>query len=497
MPLVNTAEGLRFIPRDRPTEERAERADVRAGVQTDILQKESEVRLRAAEFEQGEKERKAKVAQRPIFVDDLTSTNAPEGTPRDVAAFSPKTRGFLVDYARTRGFVESDLATGREFITAENYDKAQASFDDDIGARTNAMKIESAELSSKISQLEATLLSPEFASKAKPEQVKVIQNDIKIAKQMKNGIDQGLMALAPKEFAAGKGAVPTDIDDFVARANQESINITGEPLTAGQQNEAALKFKRAQAEEVEATEFARKNVDATTAERIAFNSEKGKQLAIIETAGDVLEARGEVTPQAKKNIARKGVSGKLATLGNHYLNLNSMNAIVNVDNPTPTNILAAGRASEVGQFFGRITGTDAQSIRNSISKLRPLLLQDIRQSTDMGARGLDSEKELEFYLQAATDTKTDIQSNIAAMVVLDEAYGEGLVAEQLRDLTDESLIKRISGQGQFILQGGTREGGIPTGPKVAPSGLDATKRARLEELRRKKEGTEAGKEAGQ
>jgi DNA-binding phage protein len=128
--------------------------------------------------------------------------------------------------------------------------------------------------------------------------------------------------------------------------------------------------------------------------------------------------------------------------------------MLNVDNSTLDNIMAASRSSAVGQMFGRITGSNEQSIRSSIKKLKPLIVQDIRRATDMGARGLDSEKELEFYLQAATDEKTDIQSNIAAIVVLDEAYGTGKVAEKLRSLTNQSLIKRISDEGALILNGG-------------------------------------------
>ena len=55
----------------------------------------------------------------------------------------------------------------------------------------------------------------------------------------------------------------------------------------------------------------------------------------------------------------------------------------------------------------------------------PLLINEIRQASKMGARGLDSVKELEFYLQAATDEKQDLQSNLDAIKILDMAYGLG------------------------------------------------------------------------
>lgn len=264
-----------------------------------------------------------------------------------------------------------------------------------------------------------------------------------------------------------KTSAPTDIDDFVRRADEESIRTTGKGLTPGKKNQAALKFKRAQSEEVEVNRFASRFADSATAERIARNKERGKALAVIETAGGILKAKGIQTPIQKIGIAKKRMGANLAKLSNHFLNLDSMGAITNVDKGTMENIFAATRASTVGQSFGRITGSNAQSVRKSINNIKPLLLQDIRQSTDMGARGLDSEKELAFYLQAATDEKADIQSNIAAIVVLDEAFGDGAVAEQLRDLTDESLIKRIATEGDKILAGGSRQApggqGLPEG----------------------------------
>ena len=284
------------------------------------------------------------------------------------------------------------------------------------------------------------------------------------------GMKKELAFLAPKRWLAYRKAIgelkkgipptPTDIDDFVEDANKESIRLTNKELTPGQKNKARLEFKRAQVKEVRANRFAEREVDRDTAEKIKFNEEIGKNLARIETAGKLIAAKGEISPQAKIDRAKKRMAGNLSTLANHYINLDSTGAMLNVNNNTFTNVLSAMRSSSLGQQFGRITGSNEQSIRNSIKKLKPLIIQDIRQSTDMGARGLDSEKELEFYLQAATDEKTDIQSNIAAIVVLDEAFGNGEIASQLRNLTNESLVKRIANEGNIILKGvGEKSGG--------------------------------------
>lgn len=304
------------------------------------------------------------------------------------------------------------------------------------------------------------LEKPQAVERAQVEKGQALESaivDIALRGGDTKALSQVAERITPK-VSAPKTSAPTDIDDFVRRANEESVRTTGKDLTPGKKNVAALKFKRAQAVEVKANRLATKNVDRETAETIAFNQAKGKALAVIATAGDIIKAKGQQTPIQKIGIAKKRMGGNLAKLSNHFLNLDSMGAITNVDKNTMENIFAAARASTVGQTFGRITGSDAQSVRRAINNLKPLLIQDIRQSTDMGARGLDSEKELAFYLQSATDEKTDIQSNIAAIVALDEAFGDGTVAEQLRELTDEALITRITTEGNRILKGGAARG---------------------------------------
>ena len=62
----------------------------------------------------------------------------------------------------------------------------------------------------------------------------------------------------------------------------------------------------------------------------------------------------------------------------------------------------------------------------------------------MGARGLDSEKELEFYMRTATSLDTDTQSNLAAIAILDNAYGDGSVMGQLRQSGNQALLARVN-----------------------------------------------------
>lgn len=263
---------------------------------------------------------------------------------------------------------------------------------------------------------------------------------------------QALDLQAQQETRLGKGAqpTPTDIDDYVADAAAAYKQRTGKDMPPALRNKARLDFKRPQAEETAATRWARRNVDAQTAQEIEFQGELGKRIAQIETNAKLIESKGEITPAAKKANAQIKLSGELAKIGQLYNKLAKLGAVVDVRNDSATNILAAARASRGGQFFSRVLGTEEQSIRQTINNIKPLIVQDIRQASEMGARGLDSEKELEFYLQAATDTSRDLQSNIAAIMVLDDAYGTGELRAELAKLGVDDAFQMMQREGAAV-----------------------------------------------
>lgn len=136
------------------------------------------------------------------------------------------------------------------------------------------------------------------------------------------------------------------------------------------------------------------------------------------------------TPEVTKMENAQGrVTGNLQQMKSLYQGLEKMGAIIDTTKTSAENAFRATASSKAGQAVGRIFGTEAQSIRNQINQIKPLLLQEIRQATQMGSKGLDSEKELEFYLQAATDPSKDIQTNLNAIKVLDKAYGLNILGD--------------------------------------------------------------------
>ena len=120
---------------------------------------------------------------------------------------------------------------------------------------------------------------------------------------------------------------------------------------------------------------------------------------------------------------RQTVNSLIATLRDQYDQLEQGGGITDPAAGPVDNLKAGISSSGVGQFVGRMVGTQNQSARNQIAQQRPLLLNAIKQATGMSAKQMDSNAELKLYLSAATDPTLDIRANRAALDKLDELYG--------------------------------------------------------------------------
>lgn len=230
---------------------------------------------------------------------------------------------------------------------------------------------------------------------------------------------------------------------------------------------AMLDFKRASPEETYNSAAARKKAEEDFSFRIKYNEQMGKDIAEIKNTAEIerqkLQGQGKISPIDQKLTAQKQFDVTLSGIVQHYLDLDTMGAIVNTKKGSVDNLMAAFSSSTAGQSVGRMTGSQAQSIRNQIDQLKPLLIQDIRKASEMGVRGMDSEKELAFYLQAVTDTKKDIQANLAAVLVLDSVYGTGEITKSLGGSIDPSVVRKLKDEAMKI-----------KAQRPAPSGAAAT-----------------------
>lgn len=206
------------------------------------------------------------------------------------------------------------------------------------------------------------------------------------------------------EAPMGQGIVPEyETPEYVPTGQSIMPAAGGNSISAQQARNAAMK----KAAEKEAELRARMGLEPKLEADIAAAKKKAE----------------EGVEEEKRNKTRARVTNRLSDIAGYYNDLSAMGAAVDPEQGILQNIRARAGASKVGQFFGEYLGSPEQEVRQKIEQMRPTLLSDIRVATEMGAKGLDSEKELEFYLQAVSDPRRSIGANMAALQVLNEAYG--------------------------------------------------------------------------
>ena len=143
----------------------------------------------------------------------------------------------------------------------------------------------------------------------------------------------------------------------------------------------------------------------------------------------VLGISGKEPVAAKRteevDSGRSGVTDLAVTLKDKYDQLNKNSGIVSTERGTLSNIASGISNSGVGQYVGRMVGTENQKLREEIKQTRPLLLQAIKKATGMSAKQMDSNVELKMYLAAATDPDAGYEANKSALENLDRLFGLG------------------------------------------------------------------------
>lgn len=135
------------------------------------------------------------------------------------------------------------------------------------------------------------------------------------------------------------------------------------------------------------------------------------------------------TPEAAKaaetrGTGRESVTGLVTGLRSYYDTLNKGSGIVSTKEGGLSNVVSRIQSSGAGQFVGGAVGTENQQMRDQIKQQRPLLLNAIRQATGMSAKAMDSNVELQMYLQAATDPTIGYEANMSALDKIEELYGQ-------------------------------------------------------------------------
>lgn len=161
-------------------------------------------------------------------------------------------------------------------------------------------------------------------------------------------------------------------------------------------------------------------------------------------------------PEAQKlattQKASTGVTETLRGMANTLNDLYEMGAAVSSSQDVGKNIVNRLRASDIGQALEGAAGTEAQALRQRFRNAIPVFINDMRQATEMSAKGMDSEKELEFYLQSAGSEKTDVITSMAALFAAGERFGSG-GADVLADLNPDMRRAVMVRAGKLIEEG--------------------------------------------
>jgi hypothetical protein len=116
---------------------------------------------------------------------------------------------------------------------------------------------------------------------------------------------------------------------------------------------------------------------------------------------------------AKQEAINKGVAQVASVIDDLRANYNTLNvarAIPSTERGALSNITSSAQSSSLGQFLGRVGGTEEQSARDVINSSRLMLLNGIKQATGLSATQLNSNMELTTWLKAVSDPSQSIET---------------------------------------------------------------------------------------
>lgn len=169
------------------------------------------------------------------------------------------------------------------------------------------------------------------------------------------------------------------------------------------------------------------------------------------------DAQGKSAGSADNAEVRQGakqVTDILNTMKSKYTELDQKGGIVNTDKSTGYNISASLGASDTGQSIAAKAGGKEQSIRNQIKNEKPMLISAIRTASGMTASAMNSDSELQFYLQQIGNEKLDLQTNIEAINALEKKYGLSKFGNAVAPQSTQTTQQPQQGGGKVTISNG-------------------------------------------
>jgi hypothetical protein len=157
----------------------------------------------------------------------------------------------------------------------------------------------------------------------------------------------------------------------------------------------------------------------------------------------------EAKETTDKEQGKTALTSTVNEVVGNLLTLDNMGAIPNPYRGTASNVSAWIKASPFGQTFGQMQGTDDASVRQNILAANPAVLAAVKKATGMTGTELNSNVELNFWMQQMTNPQSDIFTNLAALNRIDKLYGSGdgiikSLPPDWRKLVDERERRMVS-----------------------------------------------------
>lgn len=174
------------------------------------------------------------------------------------------------------------------------------------------------------------------------------------------------------------------------------------------------------------------------ARRAAGAAAPGAPAAKPPTAAQAARAEGQAQ-------ARQALSQDLRTVMGYYEKLASLGAMTSPQRTVAENVLASARATGVGQEVERAAATQAQTLRDNISNSRQRLLVHIKNATGASAQQMNSNVELQTWLNALTNPRQSIETVRETLGQLDS-----VIASVNNQVARESGKKAPATQGRDL-----------------------------------------------
>lgn len=260
---------------------------------------------------------------------------------------------------------------------------------------------------------------------------------IQVANEIQQALQKGdthrANLLAQVHKSVDRGVLPYDMIESTPAYNAREMGGYGSALGGIAAAKAGMEQQAKKDVDLQMNpRIAGEEAAARLQQEMTYQPELDYQVSISKGAADRQNQEMEKLP------GKERLSGTLGKLRQYYDDLDAMGGLVDADKSPVDNVIARTRRSSAGQYVEGYLGTEQQREVGKIAQLRPALIADISKATGISSKSLDSNRELDFYLQQVTDPRSDRAAVYEAIDVLEQRYGLGggevdpLVLEELQ-----------------------------------------------------------------